>query len=81
VYTFGWHEEAWRLIQVVKGTYFSGDTLPENADETVYDLINGAVTQWTTNAAGERVSESEDRPIKPFIALENFSIHREAEQW
>ncbi|MBS7527926.1 hypothetical protein KHM83_14670 [Fusibacter paucivorans] len=80
-YVFEWQESSWNLIQVTQGSYFNGDTLPEDADEMIYDLENGVVTHWSTDAEGNRNAERSNRPLKPLVTLEGFKIHDTIQQW
>ncbi|MDK2868433.1 MAG: hypothetical protein PWP51_2588 [Clostridiales bacterium] len=80
-YVFEWREANWYLTKVTQGSYFNGDTLPEDADEMVFDLENGAVTHWSTDADGNRNAERSVRPMKPLVTLERFKMHDAVQQW
>jgi hypothetical protein len=76
-YRFRFQDNDWYLIGATRGSYFTGTTTRENADETDYNLLTGDFVQKKANEQGELVKTKGNRGKKMLVKLEEFDAQRE----
>lgn len=73
-YQFQFLDQGWVLIGATFGSYFTGDTLPEDADEEIYNFLTGTFITKKKDAQGNIVITEGNREIKPLIQLKAFDL-------
>lgn len=73
-YQFQFLDQEWVLIGATFGSYFTGDTLPEDADEEIYNFLTGTFVTKKKDAQGNIVITEGNREIKPLIQLKAFDL-------
>lgn len=74
-YAFQFMDQEWILSGATFGSYFTGDTLPEDADEEIYDFLTGTLVTKKKDAQGNLVITESNREIKPLILLKAFDLN------
>lgn len=80
-YRFRFQDEGWYLIGATLGSYFSGTTTRENADEEDYNLLTGDYTLKKADENGEVNMTKGNRGIKKLLNLTEFNVNSEERQF
>lgn len=80
-YKFRFQDDDMYLIGATIGSYFTGNTTKENADEIDYNLSTGDYIQKKTDEDGNRKSIKENRGIRELIKLKDFNVRKGEEQF
>lgn len=73
-YRFRFQNNDWYLIGATMGSYFTGTTTRENADEEDYNLLTGDYIVRKTDDNGNIVTTKGNRGIKNLVKLKEFNI-------
>ncbi|AOY76772.1 hypothetical protein [Clostridium formicaceticum] len=73
-YRFRYQANDWYLIGVTMGSYFTGNTTMDNADEEDYNLLTGDYIIKRTDENGKRKVTNGNRGINPLVKLKDFNI-------
>lgn len=74
-YEFQFMDQEWVLSGATFGSYFTGDTLPEDADEEIYNFLTGTLVTKKKDAQGNLVITETNREIKPLVQLKAFDLN------
>jgi hypothetical protein len=78
---FRYQDNAFYLIGATEGSYNSGTTLPENADEEDYNLLTGDFTIRKADSNGVLQTTKGNRGKKPLVKLDEFKPQSEVKQY
>lgn len=73
---FRYQDEAWCLIGYTTGSYFTGTTEYEDADEEDYNLLTGDYIIRQTNEEGEVITTKGNRGRKELVKLGEFDMSK-----
>ncbi|MDO3412501.1 hypothetical protein QWJ34_22240 [Saccharibacillus sp. CPCC 101409] len=79
-FRFRYQNEDWVLIGITRGVYFTGNELPEEADEDDFNLLTGDYTSKRTDSEGQVREKKGNQGKKPLISIEDFDIQQQLEQ-
>ncbi|WP_261304127.1 hypothetical protein [Paenibacillus andongensis] len=74
-YRFRYQDHDWFLIGATMGTYFTGTTTRENADEDDYNLLTGEYITRKTDEQGHIKTTKGNRGRKELVRLKDFNIN------
>lgn len=74
-YRFRYQDHDWFLIGATLGTYFTGTTTRENADEDDYNLLTGEYMIRKTDDQGNLKITKGNRGRKALVRLKDFNIN------
>jgi hypothetical protein len=71
-YRFRYQDKGWYLIGATLGSYFTGTTDRENADEEDFNLITGDYIIKKTNDNSKQITTKGNRGKRPLVNLKDF---------
>lgn len=74
-YRFRYQDHDWFLIGATMGTYFTGTTTRENADEEDYNLLTGEYKTRRTDEQGNIKTTKGNKGRKELVRLKDFNIN------
>jgi hypothetical protein len=80
-YRFRFQDNDWYLIGATLGSYFTGNTTMENADEEDYNLLTGDFIKKKADEKGNIVTTKGSRGKRELIKLTDFDANSEALQF
>lgn len=80
-YRFRYQDQGWYLIGATLGSYFTGDTTIENADEEDYNFLTGDYTERKKLENGEMETKTGNKGKKELVNLKDFIANSEEEQF
>jgi hypothetical protein len=73
-YRFRFQENDWYLIGVILGSYFTGNTTMDNADEEDYNLLTGDFIKKKADEKGNIVTTKGNRGKRELVKLTDFDV-------
>lgn len=80
-YRFRFQDNDWYLIGATLGSYFTGTTTIDNADEEDYNLLTGDLIEKKTDENGKTMETKSNRGKKVLIKLKDFIADSEEKQF
>lgn len=80
-YRFRFQDNDWYLIGATLGSYFTGNTIEENADEEDYNLLTGDYIKKKADEKGNIQTTKGNRGKKELLKLTDFAANSEALQF
>jgi hypothetical protein len=73
-YRFRFQDNDWYLIGLKSGSYFNGDSMPDEADEEDYNLLTGDYIIQYKNDEGNVTTKKGNRGKRELVKLRNFNM-------
>ncbi|EHQ88479.1 hypothetical protein [Desulfosporosinus youngiae] len=80
-YRFRFQDNGWYLIGATLGSYFTGTTTRENADQEDYNLLTGETIIKKAGENGRINATKSNRGIKALLNLNKFNVDSEEKQF
>lgn len=80
-YRFRFQDKDWYLIGATLGSYFTGTTTQENADEEDYNLLTGDYIIRKADEKGNLNTTKGNRGIRNLVKLKDFIVNSEKKQF
>lgn len=80
-YRFRFQDNGWYLIGATLGSYFTGTTTEDNADEEDYNLLTGDYTIKKADEKGNMMTTKGNRGKKELVNLKDFVANSEKKQF
>ncbi len=80
-YRFKFQEDGWYLIGATLGSFFTGTTTEENADEEDYNLLTGDYVIKKADEKGNVNTTKDNRGVRKLLNLKEFKVDSEENQF